>query len=255
MRARAEVIAESCDGRVAYPLLRSDPPLLLRPTYSGLTLQAGAAGPIGGDQLELVIRVRSGARLDISTTAAMVVLPGPEPSRLDVSIVVEAGATLNWIPEPLVSVIDSHHIQHLKVTAAADSSIHLSEMLVLGRSGERPGELESSVRVSYDGSVVLHQTTHVGTPTEVAVWSGPAITAGHKIVAGELSIGPHVAIEPPTALSSSTARGSRNPIHRQGSFSQVIADDAPAARSCLERLRTQQPSPSEDRELRLVRET
>ena len=104
MRARAEVIAESCDGRVAYPLLRSDPPLLLRPTHSGLTLQAGAAGPIGGDQLELVIRVRSGARLDISTTAAMVVLPGPEPSRLDVSIVVEAGATLNFL--------HSHHRSH-----------------------------------------------------------------------------------------------------------------------------------------------
>jgi urease accessory protein len=239
MRARAEVIAESCDGRVAYPLLRSDPPLLLRPTHSGLTLQAGAAGPIGGDHLELEIHVRPGTQLDVTTTAAMVVLPGPEPSRLDVSIIVAAGASLNWIPEPLVSVTDSHHIQHLKVSAATDSSIHLSEMLVLGRSGECPGELESSLRVSYDGSVTLHQTTHLGDPADVAVWAGPAITAGHKIVAGELTIGPHVVAGPPASLSTAAARGSRNPIHERGSFSQVIAYDAPAARSCLEQLRTQ----------------
>lgn len=236
MQARAEVIAESRDGRVAYPLLRSDPPLLLRPTLSGLTLQAGAAGPIGGDQLELLIRVRPGTRLDVSTTAAMVVLPGPEPSRLDVSIVVEAGATLNWIPEPLVSVVNSHHIQRLTVDAASDSTIRLSEILVLGRSGEHPGTLESGLRVSYDGSVVLHQATHLGAPAETAVWSGPAITAGHGIVAGELRIGPDVVAGPPVAVSSSTARGSRNPVHPRGSLSQVIAEDAPTARSLLEQL-------------------
>ena len=228
--------AESRDGRVAYPLLRSDPPLLLRPTHSGLTLQAGAAGPIGGDQLELLIRVRPGTRLDVSTTAAMVVLPGPEPSRLNVSIVVEAGATLNWIPEPLVSVVDSHHIQRLTVDAARDSTIRLSEILVLGRSGERTGILESGLRISYDGSVVLHQATHLGAPAETAVWSGPAITAGHGIVAGELRIGPDLVAGPPAAVSSSTARGSRNPVHPRGFFSQVIAKDAPTARSLLEQL-------------------
>ena len=65
----------------------------------------------------------------------------------------------------------------MTVDAASDSTIRLSEILVLGRSGEHPGTLESGLRVSYDGSVVLHQATHLGAPAETAVWSGPAITA------------------------------------------------------------------------------
>jgi hypothetical protein len=55
VHAHAAVVAEATDRGCAFPTLRSDPPLLLRPTPDALYLQGGAAGPLGGDRLRLDI--------------------------------------------------------------------------------------------------------------------------------------------------------------------------------------------------------
>ena len=51
---------------------------MLRRTPDAVYLVGGAAGPIGGDSLELRIDVRAGAALRVRTAAAAVALPGPD---------------------------------------------------------------------------------------------------------------------------------------------------------------------------------
>ena len=57
-------------------MLRSQAPLILRQTPEAVYLVGGAAGPLGGDVLELRIDVRAGATLRLRTAAAAVALPG-----------------------------------------------------------------------------------------------------------------------------------------------------------------------------------
>ena len=53
MLAHAALVAEASEGRLTLPVLRSDPPILLRPTGDTVHLVGGSAGPLGGDQLGL----------------------------------------------------------------------------------------------------------------------------------------------------------------------------------------------------------
>ena len=74
MRARAELVAEAGPGgAVRLPVLRSQAPLILRRTADAVYLASGAAGPLGGDRLELRIEVRAPAptvALTVSTDSS-----------------------------------------------------------------------------------------------------------------------------------------------------------------------------------------
>ncbi|HAI64799.1 MAG TPA: urease accessory protein, partial [Acidimicrobiaceae bacterium] len=102
MLARAELVAEASDGRLTLPVLRSDPPILLRPTGDTVHLVGGSAGPLGGDRLRLDVTVRRNACLRLRSAAASVVLPGPTASSLRLAITIEPGGHLDWRPEPAV---------------------------------------------------------------------------------------------------------------------------------------------------------
>ena len=69
MRASATLVAElGADGTTRLPVLRSQAPLILRQTPEAVYLVGGAAGPLGGDVLELRIDVREGATLRLRTS-------------------------------------------------------------------------------------------------------------------------------------------------------------------------------------------
>src|SRR4051794_14611760 len=99
-------------GRPTWRRLRSDPPLTLRPTgRHRLHVVGSSAGPVGGDVLKLDLAVGAGARLDVRSAAASIVLPGPhgEASSLTVRADVATRAALDWAPEPTVLVRGCHH--------------------------------------------------------------------------------------------------------------------------------------------------
>ncbi len=106
MKAVAELVAEARPGgSLRLPVQRSQAPLVLRRTADAVYLVSGAAGPLGGDTLELRIEVRAGATLRLRTVAAAVALPGRygEESRLTVTATVGPGARLEYLPEPTVA--------------------------------------------------------------------------------------------------------------------------------------------------------
>lgn len=188
MKATAVIEAELVGGSTRYRTLRSDPPLLLRPTPHALQLVGGAAGPLGGDRLAYEVRVGAGATLTVRSVAASMVLPGTDDSTLDIAVDVGDGAHLDWDPQPVISVVASRHVQRTRINLAPTATLRWSESLVLGRSGEEPGSLTSVLRVERAGTVLHHTELRIG--ADAPGWDGPAGLAGARAVVTELIVGP-----------------------------------------------------------------
>lgn len=147
---------------------------------------AGAAGPLGGDQLSVRIEVGPGARLTVRTAAAAVVLPGTgEPARQTVEIVVDDGGELEWLPEPVVVAAGARYESAVKVTLGRATRLLMCETLVLGRAAEPCGDAVSRWDVAAEGRPLLRQQSAYG-PAGKPGWRGPAGTAGGTVVATRL---------------------------------------------------------------------
>lgn len=187
MLAHAVLVAETRQGRLSLPVLRSDPPILLRPTGDTVHLVGGSAGPLGGDRLQLDVTVRRRACLRLRSAAASVVLPGASASSLHLTVTVEPGGHLDWHPEPAVSVAGGSHEQVVDVELQGDATMEWTETVVLGRSGEPSGDWQSRMRVVRDGTVVTHQQLDVG-PSHLGS-DGPAVMNGRRVSATRLIVG------------------------------------------------------------------
>jgi urease accessory protein len=179
--AAAEIVAVAgAGGRTRLPVLSSQVPLVLRRTPEAVYVVGGAAGPIGGDELELRISVGPGAFLRVRTAAASIALPGPDglESALRVTVDVAAGARLEYLPEPVVVSAGARHATIIRVTLAEGASLLLRDELLLGRYGEAGGACRTELRVTYAGRPLLRQSLEVsGTD---AADRGPAVLAGHR---------------------------------------------------------------------------
>ena len=176
MRARATVVAER-DGprRTRCTTLRSAPPLSLRDTPDGLHVVGSAAGPLGGDDTLLQLTVAAGATLVVRNVAAQVVLPGvhPGPSFARVTATVAAGATLLWLPEPLILAGRCDHRAEVTLSLDPSSSLVWREEVVLGRGDEATGSLLHRLRVDRAGHPLLRHDLALG-----PAWPGACGPAG-----------------------------------------------------------------------------
>jgi urease accessory protein len=206
--ARLAVSAEAGHTRIGR--LRSDPPIVLRPTRptggdpppgwelggaAGVSLASSAAGPIGGDRLRLDVDVGPGARLVLRTVAATLALPGPhgQPSHSTTTLRVAGGGTLAWLPEPLIAATHCDHHSSTLIDLEPGARLLAREELILGRHHEPPGTVEQRLRVTQAGRPLHDQNTGVG--ALVPGWEGPAVTGGRKAAGSILLAGPDS--EPP----------------------------------------------------------
>ncbi|HET9444211.1 MAG TPA: urease accessory protein UreD, partial [Acidimicrobiales bacterium] len=143
MEAWAEVVADTAAGRTRLRTLRSDPPVALRPAGGAVYLASSAAGPVGGDRVDLDVTVEEGAVLELRSVGATMAWPGPTgaPSTATVTAGVGPRAALRWLPEPVVAVAGCEHRMAARVTLAADARLLWREELVLGRHGEAGGSV------------------------------------------------------------------------------------------------------------------
>jgi urease accessory protein len=189
----AELVAEADPGGfLRLPVQRSQAPLVLRRTADAVYLVSGAAGPLGGDTLELRIEVRAGATLRLRTVAAAVALPGRygEESRLTVTAAVGPGARLEYLPEPTVAADGARHRTEVTVRLAADATLLLRDEVLLGRHGERGGACRTRLAVDRDSAwgwrpLLRHELDVSGTD---AASCGPAVLAGHRAAGTLLSV-------------------------------------------------------------------
>ncbi|MGH9129750.1 MAG: urease accessory protein UreD [Acidimicrobiales bacterium] len=184
-------------GAPTYVGLRSAAPLLLQPTPEALYLVGSAAGPLGGDQVSLDLRVRPGVALTVRSVAATIARPGPrrsECSHLAISVDLADGASLRWLPEPGVAGEGCRHLVDAEVRLGRGCTLIWREELILGRHGEAPGSWASSLRVDLDGQPLLRQSLDLGASAPGC--DGPAI-AGDAHAVGSLLI-----VEPTLAWTS-----------------------------------------------------
>ena len=201
MRAFAQLVAEA-DGRggTRLAVLRGEPPLLLRRTGphlgGGVTvhLVGGAAGPLRGDDLRLEIEVGPYARLELRSVAASLALPGradEPPSRLEIHAVVAEGASLRWLPEPLIAAAGCHHVVVTDVCVASGGSLLWRDDLVCGRHGEPSGAVRTDTTMRYDGQTLYRHQLAVG--PGAPGWSGAAVLGNGRAVGSVVLAGPELA--------------------------------------------------------------
>jgi urease accessory protein len=212
VRAVAELVAEAGPGgSLRLPVQRSQAPLVLRRTADAVYLVSGAAGPLGGDTLELRIEVRAGATLRLRTVAAAVALPGRygEESRLTVTATVGPGARLEYLPEPTVAADGARHRTEVTVRLAAEATLLLRDEVLLGRHGERGGACRTRLAVDRDSArgwrpLLRHELDVSGTD---AAGFGPAVLAGHRAAGTLLAVEPGEADELGGSGGASAASG------------------------------------------------
>jgi urease accessory protein len=191
VRASAALVAErGADGTTRLPVQRSQAPLILRRTPEAVYLVGGAAGPLGGDILELRIEVRAGAALRLRTAAAAVALPGRhgQESVLSVTISVAAGGRLEYLPEPTVAADGARHRTDIRVDLAAGAALVLRDEVILGRHGERGGACRTRLRADLAGVPLLRHELDVSGVDEVSL--GPAVLAGQRTAGSLLCVDP-----------------------------------------------------------------
>jgi urease accessory protein len=191
VKARAELVAEAGpEGTVRLPVLRSQAPLILRRTADAVCLASGAAGPLGGDTLDLRIEVRAGATLRLRTVAAAVALPGRygQESRLTITATVGAGARLEYLPEPTVAADGARHRTDVSAQLAADASLVLRDEVLLGRYGERGGACRTRLAVDRAGRPLLRHELDISGTDPAGL--GPAVLAGHRAAGTLLTVDP-----------------------------------------------------------------
>lgn len=189
MKAHARVIAERGRERSRCTTLHSEPPLTFRSTPDGLHLVGTAAGPLGGDELTLELTVAAGASLTVRSVAAQLVMPSPwpAPSTMRSAIEVAAGATLRWLPEPILVVRGADHRATVTIDLAPDAGLQWREEVVLGRDGEPGGSLLQRLRVDRAGRPLLCTEVALGPAWPAS--SGPAGTGGARVMATTLLVG------------------------------------------------------------------
>jgi len=229
MRSSAAVVVGARQDRTVVETMRSDPPLLLRPTADALHLVGGAAGPLGGDDQELTVEVGADATLVIRSVAASMAMPGKGASKSRVEARVREGGSLDWAPEPLISVVGSDHTQRTRIILEPGAHLRWRETLVLGRTGEGPGRLTASIRVERAGKALTHHEIRIGDDG----WDGPAVLGEARVMISELIVGE--AAPPAFQTSSEKGRGAGLPICEDAILYMAISVDWPTAVDTLEK--------------------
>jgi len=234
LRARAAVIARTTaviePGGVLGEL-SCEPPLTLRqvrcddPGRCELRLVGSAAGPLAGDDLSLALRLRACARATLRATGASLAQgrDGGAAASLSVYAELAAGACLVADPGALIACAGSRVDVRLELVLSADASVEWHELVVLGRTGERPGQATMRWDVTRAGRPVLRQFVDLV----------PGLTSGRRVLACALIAGPAIAAR--TVVAGPTAAAQRVDEHTL--LLTVLADDAASAARELAMLR------------------
>lgn len=123
-----------------------------------------AAGPMGGDEVEVGVVLGPGARLEVLGVASSVILPGRHQarSRLHLDLEVAAGAELVCALPVVVVTGRAEHAVTTTARLAGDARLRLVDAVRLGRHGEPGGWWRGSLDVTRDGAPLLRQTTSLG---------------------------------------------------------------------------------------------
>jgi urease accessory protein len=161
VRSSVEIVARAAAGRTALVRMQAEGQLAVRATGSGRVHLVGtAAGPLGGDQVEVLIDVGPGAQLAVHGVAATLALPGGHDGwgYVTTTLTVADGAELSYAPGPLVACRGARLRTVTSVVLTGSGQAEVVEQLVLGRHGEPGGAWSGRLVADRDGRPVLRTT-------------------------------------------------------------------------------------------------
>ncbi len=137
------------------------------------------AGPLAGDHDEVEIRVGADTTLVLEPIAATLALPGDGRTRLDLDVTVGEGGRLILDEPPLIVPAGADVLRRTRIALAAGALAAWRDTVILGRSGEGPGRLEATTRVTLDGAPLLHETLR---SDPGAAGAYVALAPGHRVI-------------------------------------------------------------------------
>ncbi len=143
------------------------------------------AGPLDGDSERVRIVVGPGATLVVEPIAATLALPGEDGIVLALDIAVRAGGRLVLDEAPLIVAAGAGVTRRCTIDLEHGAVAALRETIVLGRDGEQPGTLDSTLRATCDGRVLLHDAARLGPAAAAHV----ALAPGHRILSTACLLG------------------------------------------------------------------
>jgi urease accessory protein len=170
VRSRIEIVAQYRSGpvpgagRTVVTGIRAGYHFAGRQTGLGqlgvVHLVGTAAGPLGGDEAVIAVRLGPGARLAIRSAGATIVQPGlREPgSRLTMELQVAEGAHLDVACEPTVVIHRAEHEARTDIELTGDGQVRVLEQVLLGRSNEPGGAWTGRTVMVRDGAPELRHT-------------------------------------------------------------------------------------------------
>jgi urease accessory protein len=197
--------------------LRTAPPIsakvLAGPT---LLLVGSAAGLLEGDQIEIELSLEPGAQLVVRTVAATLAhaCPGGGTTTFDVKVDAAQGASLAWLPQPLVAFAGCRHRSSARVRMQGDAAVVWAESLALGRHEEPSGDVEVRLDVELDGRPLLRDAVRAGPADKAA--AGPAVLAGARHVGSVALLGRRYTLDDPAVMQ----------LAGPGTLSRALAGDA-----------------------------
>jgi urease accessory protein len=231
LTARAAVATQpGPDGGTRITVLRSDGPLALRSTAGSVYLVGAAAGPVGGDDLDLEIDVGPCTRLVLRSAAASVLLPGPhkDASWLRIRARVAAGGRLDYCLQPTVAAAGCDHHATASVELEPGGVLRWREAIVLGRHGEPSGQCVTRIDVSMAGAPLYRGELAVGSPD---------IDGSSAVLDGAGAVGSVVLADAARAQPLPETRDGLAilPLAGPGSVVSAVAADAARLASLLDR--------------------
>ncbi|MFD3508748.1 urease accessory protein UreD [Nocardia sp. NPDC058666] len=170
---------------------------------------------VAGDRLELDIAVGAGVELELvepSGTVAYNARGGN--ASWTARVTVACGGVLRWQAAPLVISEGADLTRCITIDLAEDARAVSSEVVVLGRSGERGGALRSSQHVTYAAAPLLVEELDL---TDPELRSCPGILGDYRVI-GTVAIFGHR----PDTLPSPTATYLAGP----GALARVLSHAA-----------------------------
>jgi urease accessory protein len=214
------------------------PPLTLRqvrgeaPDRCELRLVGTAAGPLAGDDLSVSLRLRPGAGATLRATGASLAqgrTGGGAPAAQTIRADLAERSDLLADPGPLIVCQGSRVDVRVELALAPGAAVDWRELIVLGRTGEPPGQATLRWDVTRAGRPVLRQFVDLADP---ALTGCAGLTARRRVLACAFIAGP--AVRPRTVVASPVAVAQR--LAAEALLVTVLGDDAATATRQLDDL-------------------
>lgn len=125
-------------------------------------LLSAAATPLGGDAITVRIVVEAGARLQVRSVAASVVLPGPESLLSHSFWDLEVTGELDLDPQPAVIAGGARHHSSTRLRVGENATARVRESVQIGRTGEDDGFWSSALHADANGDPLLRHRIELG---------------------------------------------------------------------------------------------